>query len=589
MSEGTQRRLAAIVSADVVGYSRLIGVDETGTLAALRAHRAELIDPLIAEHGGRIVKTMGDGLLLEFPSVVNATQCVLEVQRTMVERNEGIEENRRITFRVGINLGDIVTEGDDIHGDGVNVAARLQENSAPGGLALSGIAYEGLGSLVDAAVEAGGQHQFKNIARSIQVWRWSPYGSTAAPAVATTSAELQLPDKPSIAVLPFDNMSGDPEQEYFADGISEDIITALSKFRWFFVSARNSTFAYRGTAINIKQIGQELNVRYVLEGSVRKAGKRVRITAQLIEAQSGNHIWADRYDRDLEDIFDLQDEIQQAIVAAVEPELVSAEFQRASKKSSDDLAAWDLLQQAMWHLNQRNEEDTSRAVKLFEETIARDSSMARAYSGYSRTLINMIGYGWSRKPEEHLRKTKELALEAVRKDDSDPFNHDALGRVFSFHNDPENAIREHRIALKLNPNSAYTHWGLAEALRMADRHEEALTHLEEAIRLSPRDSLLFMTESYKGLSLESLGRIQEAENAFLRGVSLRPDVIWMTMLLVDFYVRHERLTDARELVERASPRLPDLSLSYARNSINPHISLRGENLIENLRAAGLPD
>ncbi len=410
---------------------------------------------------------------------------------------------------------------------------------------------------------------------------------TAAP--GDRPAGPSLPDKPTIAVLPFDNMSGDPEQEYFADGISEDIITALSKFRWFFVSARNSTFAYRGTAINIKQIGQELNVRYVLEGSVRKAGKRVRITAQLIEAQSGNHIWADRYDRDLEDIFDLQDEIQQAIVAAVEPELVSAEFQRASKKSSDDLAAWDLLQQAMWHLNQRNEEDTSRAVKLFEETIARDSSMARAYSGYSRTLINMIGYGWSRKPEEHLRKTKELALEAVRKDDSDPFNHDALGRVFSFHNDPENAIREHRIALKLNPNSAYTHWGLGEALRMADRHEEALTHLEEAIRLSPRDSLLFIMESYKGLSLESLGRIQEAENAFLRGVSLRPDMIWMTMLLVDFYVRHERLTDARELVERASPRLPDLSLSYARNSINPHISLRGENLIENLRAAGLPD
>ena len=335
MVGGTQRRLAAIVSADVVGYSSLMGTDETGTLDALRAHRAELIDPLIAEGGGRIVKTMGDGLLLEFPSVVAAVECCIAVQTGMAERNSGIADKDAIRFRVGVHLGDIVVEGDDIFGDGVNIAARLQEIGDAGGIANSGTAHENITGRVDAAFADTGDRELKNIERPVRVWRWSPDG---VPHDLPEADPLALPDKPSIAVLPFENMSGDPEQEYFADGMMEDIITALSKFRWFFVIARNSTFVYKGQAVDIKQVGRELGVRYVLEGSVRKAANRVRISAQLIEAETGNHVWAERYDRSLEDIFELQDEITSTIAAAVEPELAGSERERAMRKPTENLS-----------------------------------------------------------------------------------------------------------------------------------------------------------------------------------------------------------------------------------------------------------
>ncbi len=583
MSEGTQRRLAAIVAADVVGYSRLMGVNEAGTLAALRSHRAELIDDKIAEHGGRIVKTMGDGLLLEFPSVVDATQCVIDVQQAMARRNEAVDEDKRIVFRIGVHLGDLVVEGDDIFGDGINIAARLEAICEVGGVAISGTAHENIAGRIEVGFIDAGEQQLKNISRPVRVWQWTPTASQ----MPTTREVLALSDKPSIAVLAFENMSGDPEQEYFSDGMTEDIITALSKFRWFFVSARNSSFAYKGAVIDIKQIGRELNVRYVLEGSVRKAGNRIRITAQLIDTATGNHIWAERYDRDLEDIFDLQDEIQQAIVTAVEPELVSAEYQRSSSKTSSDLAAWDLLQQAMWHLNQRTISDTECAVALFESAIARDPSMARAYAGYSRALVNQTGYGWSASPQEHLRKAKDLALEAIRKDDGDPFNHDALGRVFNFLNEAENAIREHQIAMKLNPNSAYTHFGLAEAFWIAGRNEEGLAHVDVAIRLSPRDPMMFLFETIKGICLEGLDRLAEAEQALLRGDSLRPDMT--IMFIADYYARHGRMAEARKAVENALEQRPDLSISSLRNVVNPYYLMHGDDLLKNLRAAGLPE
>src|SRR5215831_7850735 len=290
-----QRRLAAIVSADVAGYSRLMGRDESGTLAALKAIRQEVVGPAIATHGGRIVKTTGDGLLLEFPSVVNAVRCAVEVQAAMASKTVDVPEDRRIAFRIGINLGDIIVEGDDIFGDGVNVAARLQEIALPGGICISSRVHEDVRDRLDAAFDDGGAQTLKNIARPVQVWRWQP--STAVPPKpAPAPASLPLPDKPSIAVLPFQNMSGDPEQEYFADGMVEDIITALSHIPSLFVIARNSSFAYKGKAIDIRQIGRELGVRYVLEGSVRKAGQRLRITGQLIEAETGAHLWADRFD-----------------------------------------------------------------------------------------------------------------------------------------------------------------------------------------------------------------------------------------------------------------------------------------------------
>ena len=300
----------------------MMGVDETGTLAALRAHRSELIDPKIAEHDGRIVKIMGDGLLFEFPSVVNATRCAIELQQAMAERNEGVDEDRRIVFRIGVNLGDVIIEGEDILGDGVNIAARLQEIAEPGGLSISRRVHEDVQDRLDASFEDTGEQRLKNIARPVHVWRWRADNAPASPpATEVAKAPLPLPDKPSIAVLPFDNMSGDPDQEYFADGIAEDIITALSRIQWFFVTARNSSFTYKGGAVDVKQVGRELGVRYILEGSVRKSGQRLRVTAQLIDATSGKHVWVEKYDRELSDIFELQDEITRNIVATTQTQV----------------------------------------------------------------------------------------------------------------------------------------------------------------------------------------------------------------------------------------------------------------------------
>ncbi|MDP6689433.1 MAG: adenylate/guanylate cyclase domain-containing protein, partial [Alphaproteobacteria bacterium] len=362
------RKLAAILAADVAGYSKLMGADESGALAALRELRSDLFQPTVSEHRGEVVKSMGDGWLVEFASVIDAVNCALQVQQNLAN-------HEIIKLRIGIHIGDIVHEDEDIYGDGVNVAARLQEIAAPGGVALSDTARKVLDGKLASEFTDAGEKQLKNIAEAVRVFVSGNGDTDRTPGVDVL---LPLPDKPSIAVLPFDNMSGDPEQEYFSDGITEDIITALSKFRWFFVCARNSTFTYKGQAVDVTQVGRELGVRYVLEGSVRKAGNRIRITAQLIEAATGNHIWAERYDRQLDDIFDLQDEMQQAIVAAVEPEMAGAEMDRAVKKAPQMLDAWDLFQQANWHFNQRSLEDTDLAEPLYEKVVALDPSFAPA-------------------------------------------------------------------------------------------------------------------------------------------------------------------------------------------------------------------
>jgi adenylate cyclase len=334
--EGVERKLTTILAADVVGYSRLMGEDEAGTLARLKSLRKELMQPKIAGGRGRVVKLMGDGLLAEFPSVVEAVRCAVDIQQDMAGREADLPDERRLRLRIGVNLGDIIVEGSDIYGDGVNIAARLEGLAEPGGICISGKVYEEVRNKLPTAFEDLGEQEVKNIAEPVRVYRWT---DAAVDPMPGTVGALPLPDKPSIAVLPFTNMSGDPEQEYFSDGITEDIITALSKFRWFFVISRNSTFVYKGQAVDIKQVGRELGVRYVLEGSVRKTANRVRISAQLIEAETGKHVWAERYDRSLEDIFELQDEITSTIAAAVEPELAGSERMRSMRKPTEHLDA----------------------------------------------------------------------------------------------------------------------------------------------------------------------------------------------------------------------------------------------------------
>ncbi len=550
-----QRRLAVIVAADVVGYSRLMGVDETGTLDRLRAHRRELIDPLIATHGGRIVKTMGDGLLLEFPSVVAATRCAIETQEGLAARNADVSEDERIVFRVGVNQGDIIIDGEDILGDGVNVAARLQEVAEPGGIAVSHRVHEDVRDRLDARFEDRGEQSLKNIARPIRVWAWSP---GIAPRAAPS-----LPDKPSIAVLPFANMSGDPEQEYFADGIAEDIITALSKFRWFFVIARNSSFTYKGSAVDVKVVGRELGVRYVLEGSVRKAGNRVRVTAQLIEAASGNHIWAERYDRELVDVFDLQDEIQQAIVVAVEPELAGAERQRAARKPPEQFDAWDLCHRAMWHLDRRDRGHSAEAESLFERAIAADPGFATAYAGYSWLLYDSAYMSFVDDVDAARNKCLALAEKAVAADDRDPFAHAQHGRALYWKGDLGRAIAETRHAVALNPNFALGYQAMTSALLLDGRYREALESGDRFVRLSPRDPLRWATEIGRGWCLVELGDPEGAETALTAAVTVASDHIpWPRVFLADFHVTRERGEAAREIVAELAAQYPELTIEH---------------------------
>ena len=391
--EGTERRLAAIMSADVVGYSRLMEADEVGTLARLKSHREALIDCTISEHQGRIVKEMGDGLLVEFPSVVEAVRCAVEIQGEMAARNAEVPQDRRIVFRIGINVGDVIVTGDDIHGDGVNVAARIEALTPPGGICISRSARDQVRDKLDIALEDLGEHQVKNIARPVRVFRVPVAGTepTAGASVGGTAAP-SLPDKPSIAVLPFTNMSGDPEQEYFSDGLAEDIITALSHWHSFPVIARNSSFSFKGQQVRVQKIAEELEARYILEGSVRKSGERLRITAQLIDSQSGHHVWAERFDRQLEDVFDIQDEITTRIAATIMPELETFEHRRSTIKPTEDLNAWDFYLRGMETFHDETCESTAASVRMFQSSVDLDPNYCDAWArlGWSHARLVMF-------------------------------------------------------------------------------------------------------------------------------------------------------------------------------------------------------
>ncbi len=419
-AERVERRLAAIFAADVAGYSRLMERDEAGTLARLRTLRRDLIDPKIAEHKGRIVKTTGDGILIEFPSVVEAVACAVALQREMAARNDAPAEDERIQFRVGINSGDVIVEDGDIHGDGVNIAARLEGIAEPGGICVSGIVHDQVQGRLDCAFADIGEQRLKNLARPVRVYRVGPESPFPDPPVPgldpgipgerkVGAPALPLPDKPSIAVLPFASMSGDPEQEYFVDGMVEEIITALSRIRWLFVIARNSSFTYKGQAVDVKQVGRELGVRYVLEGSVRKAGGRVRITAQLIEAEIAAHLWADRFDGSLEDVFELQDKVAISVAGVIEPALQAAEMRRSAARATTDLTAYDLFLRAVAVFFPTTKERVLKAVGLLEQAIEIDPHYGPAFSWAAVCHMMLAREGWAEEPEASSRKAVDLA------------------------------------------------------------------------------------------------------------------------------------------------------------------------------------
>jgi adenylate cyclase len=451
-----QRRLAAILAADVAGYSRLMGADEEGTLAALKELRRELADPKIKEHRGRIVKTTGDGLLVEFASVVDAVRCAVEVQQEMAERDVGVPEERRIQFRIGINLGDIIKDGRDIYGDGVNVAARLEALAEPGGICVNRVVRDQVRDKLDFAFEDAGEQRVKNIARPLRVYHVRP-GRVAGEEMNAPQPPLALPDKPSLAVLPFTNMSGDPEQEFVSDGIAEDVITALSHYPSLFVIARNSTFTYKGQAVDVKQVGRELGVRYVLEGSVRKAGNRIRVTAQLIEAETGNHVWANRYDRDLADVFAVQDEITHALTTALTPAIADAELRRAIRKPPESLDAWAAYQRGLWHLSKANTEDDTIAQNFFRQAIDLDPTFAPGYSALALAQLQAAAVYQKLSLAEAQSSAESLARRAVSLDGADAEARSCLGWALQARGELDGALVEIERALAMSPNLAVAH------------------------------------------------------------------------------------------------------------------------------------
>jgi TolB-like protein/class 3 adenylate cyclase len=507
------RRLSAIVAADVAGYSRLMGLDEVSTARTLREHRA-VTDALVAKHGGRLVKTTGDGVLLEFPSVVDAVECAVAVQALMAQRNEGIPQDRRMLFRIGINLGDILIEGDDILGDGVNVAARLEGIAEPGGICISSSAYDQVRGKVEVEFTDLGEQRLKNIDRPVRVYTANSRGGMAGPDTSShhdAQKPLALPDKPSIAVLPFQNMSGDPEQEYFADGMVEDIITALSRNQQLFVIARNSSFTFKGRPVDVKQVARELGVRYILEGSVRKSGNRVRITGQLIEATTGTHLWADKYDGALEDVFDLQDQVAASVVGAIAPSVTQAEIERAKRKPTSSLDAYDYYLRGLAAHRQYTRDSNEQAVGLYEQAIALDPQFALAYAGLAGALTARKTWGWSIDPEADKSQAIAYAKRALSMVKQDALIIARAAHVLFIVGGDEVELADGLLdeAIRLNPNEMTAWlWG-GWAKTMLGDHQTAIHCHQRAMRLSPLDPNIFFAQAGLAYAHFFLGNYQE--------------------------------------------------------------------------------
>jgi TolB-like protein len=538
-----ERRLAAILAADVAGYSRLIEADEEGTLGRLKSLRAEIIDPKIAGLRGRIVKTTGDGLLVEFASIVDALRCAAEMQAAMAESNNPLPSDRRIDLRIGINVGDIVVEDGDIFGDGVNVAARLEGLAEPGGICVSARVREEATGRLDFAFEDIGEQQLKNISRPVHVFRVVT-GQKPVPAPA-----LALPDKPSIAVLPFANLSGDPEQEYFADGMVEEIITALSRIRWLFVIARNSSFTYKGQAVDVKQVGRELGVGYVLDGSVRKAGNRVRITGELMYAATGAHLWADRFDGSLEDVFELQDKVASSVAGVIEPVLQAAETARAANRPTNDLTAYDLYLRA-YAMVESSTGQVPEALRLMEQAVGRDPRYGPALGWAALCCYRLLMDDRSEDRQADRLKGADFARRALEVAGDDPavLAHAAAALAY-FGEDIGAMMALVDRALALNPNFARD-WSISGTLRLwAGQPDIAVEHLEASLRLSPRARV--------GRSLLNLGvahflslRFDEAVPKLLLAIQEDLSYPQPYRALAACYAQMGRLDDAREIVTR---------------------------------------
>ena len=615
-----KRKLTAILSADVEGYSRLMGEDEEATVLTITAYR-EVMTTLIQQHSGKVVDSPGDNLLAEFASVVDAVQCAVAVQKEISARNTELPENRKMQFRIGINLGDVIQEGDRIYGDGVNIAARLEGLAEPGGICISKTAFVHIESKLPYGYDFIGDQTVKNISKPVGAYRvlmdprvtvrgkleekkpapvsrmpilvgvvvvlvlvvsvgiWQFY--MRRPSVEPASVEkmaYQLPDKPSIAVLPFNNLSGDPEQEYFSDGITEEIISSLSKIPKLFVIARNSTFTYKGKPVKVNQVAEELGIRYVLEGSVRKAGDKVRITAQLIDALNGHHLWADRYDRDLIDIFALQDDITKKIITAMQVKLTEGEQARSVAKGTNNLEAYLKCLQANEYLSRANIQSIALAKQLAKEAIALDPEYAWAYYVLAITHESDMWHGTTKSPKESLAKAMELLQKAIVLDKTLSEAHGQLGFLYSILNQDDKAVPLGKKAVALNPNSAEAHMKLGKVLTFAERYEESILEYKTAIRLNPIPPNRYLWSL--GLSYGFMGQYEEAITWCEKAVRQEPDSFFAHLMMAVIYSWSGRDEDARAEAAEVL-------------RINPQFSLEkfekraGKSLVKALRKAGL--
>jgi TolB-like protein/Flp pilus assembly protein TadD len=584
-TERIERRLAAILAADIAGYSRLMGADEEGTLERFKALRGELVDPKIGEHRGRIVKTTGDGILIEFPSVIEAVSCAVAVQREMARRNAGTPQDRRIAFRIGVNLGDIIVEDGDIHGDGVNIAARLEGIAEPGGICISEDAFRQVRGKVDAEFDDLGEQSLKNIVRPMRIYRIK---LARAPDASLTA--LPLPDKPSLALLPFQNLSSDPEQEYFADGMVEEITTAIARLPWLFVIARNSAFTYKGKPVNVKQVAQELGVRYVLEGSVRKAGNRVRITGQLIDATTGAHIWADRFDGALDDIFELQDRVASSVAGTIEPKLRQSEIERASRKPTANLTAYDLYLRALARSYRYTDEGLAEAVVLARQALAIDPSYAPAAALVGRCRWVQRVQGWGALSDEDVGEACRLARQALEaeRDDAETISQ-AAWTLFFMAGEAAMAAAALDRALTLNPNAAHA-WlvrGNIHALR--NQPEAAIEAIERARRLSPFDPYSFFYAAAIAAAHFAARRFEQAIEWADRSLHDQPRLVTAIRLKVAALAHLGHLDEARAELSRVLAADPKLTIAgfreYAHFAAPEVLKL----FVTGLRLAGLPE
>jgi adenylate cyclase len=581
----TTRRLAAILAADVVGSSRLIEADEGYALTAIREVLHDVLVGTAASHGCRLVKTMGDGALLEFASPVAAVTCATAVQSALAERVAIEPEDRRVLLRIGVNLGDVVAQTDgDLYGDGVNIAARLESIASPGGIAISGKVHEELQGKVNLLFEDQGEHSLKNVARPVRVYA---LGGSALGAKAI-GKPLPLPDKPSIAVLPFTNMSGDPDQEFLADGMVEEIIAALSRVRSFFVISRNSTFTYKGRAVDPREVGRELGVRYVLEGSVRRAGNRLRIMTQLVDAGTGNQVWSERHDGDVTDVFDLQDTVTEAVVGSIAPTIRLSEIERAKRKRPENLDAYDCTTRALPALWSQDQESIEEGLRLAERAISLDPGYALPKALASWCYAQRVAYMRTAAPEREIAIALKLAEEAASLDSRDPLVLTALSAAYAFARDHERAAALIEKALALDPNSAWawTRSGFVNVHR--GKPDLGIRDFQRAIRLSPLDPMHFYTLFGIGHAFLGKAEYDEAAEWFERGLREKPDAFFAYRPLTACYAHANRLDEAKRALEVLIQAYPDLTISKVLAASAGGKGPR-ELIIEGLRKAGLPE